>query len=82
MSKYRLYELKSDWDIEKGTLVSSHKTKNLAYARLIKEAKKKVKQIYYIQTTKVNDKTEIYDYGLYNRFYAIREEEEEDDAHD
>jgi hypothetical protein len=80
MSKYRLYELKGDWSIENGTLVSSHKTKNLAYARLIKEAKKKVKQIYYIQITTVNDKTEIYDYGLYNRFYAIREEEEDDNA--
>ena len=82
MSKYRLYELKGDWSIENGTLVSSHKTKELAYARLIKEAKKKVKQIYYIQTTIVNDKTEIYDYGLYNRFYAIIEEECKDDTLD
>lgn len=81
MSKYRLYELKGDWSIENGTLVSSHKTKELAHARMVKEAKQKVKKIYYWRGNLVDDKTEIYDYGLYNRFYAIREEGE-DNAHD
>lgn len=78
MSKYRLYELKSDWSIENGTLVSSHKTEKLAKAKMVKEANKKVKKIYYWQVTDVDEKTKIYDYGLWNRFYAIREEEEDD----
>ena len=82
MSKYRLYELKNDWNIENGTLVSSHKTKELAHARMVKEAKQKVKKIYYWRENLVDDKLTIYDYGMYTRFYAIREEECEDDAHD
>ena len=79
MLKYRLYEVKGDWSIENGTLVSSHETKELAHARMVKEAKKKVKQIYYWRGNLVDDKTTIYDYGLYTRFYAIREEDDDND---
>lgn len=76
MSKYRLYELKGDWDIENnGTLISSHKTRELAHARMVKEAKKKVKTIYYWREILMDEKTSIFDYGLYTRFFAIREEE-------
>lgn len=76
MTKFKLYKLKSDWSIENGTFVSSHDTKESAVAKMIEEAQKNVPQIYYWQTTKVDDKTEIYDYGSWSRFFAIREEDD------
>lgn len=73
MFKYDLYEIGRDWN-ELGTFVSSHKTKDLAEKRLVREAKKKVKKVYYLQTTRLTPQITIYDYGLWNRFYKIVEE--------
>lgn len=74
---FKIYEIGRDWG-EEGTLISSHKTKELAEKRLNKEIKKRVKTLYYIRSNINEAKKEvIYDYGLWNKFLVIREIEDE-----
>lgn len=74
---FKLYEIGRDWG-EEGTLISTHKTKELAEKRLNKEIKKRVKTLYYIRSN-INEakKETIYDYGLWNKFLVIREVNDE-----
>lgn len=70
---FKLYEIGRDWS-EEGTLISSHKTEELAKNRLNKEIKKRVKTVYYVRENfDTNNKQVIYDYGLWNKFFVIRE---------
>ena len=75
---FNLYEVGRDW-YEEGTLISSHKTKELAEKRMNREAKKRVKTLNYIRANiDEENKMIIYDYGLWNRFLVIREVEDEE----
>lgn len=77
---FNLYEVGRDW-YEEGTLISSHKTKELAEKRINREAKKRVKTLHYIRANiDEENKMVIYDYGLWNRFLVIREVEDETDS--
>lgn len=70
---FKLYEIGRDWS-EEGTLISTHKTKELAEKRLNREIKKRVKTVHYVRSNVNIDKKEtIYDYGLWNKFLVIRE---------
>lgn len=77
MRLFNIYEIGRDWGVE-GTLISSHKTKELAKKRLNREIKKRVKTLYYVRANINEPKKEIiYDYGLWNKFLVIREIEDE-----
>ena len=73
---FKLFEVGRDW-YEKGTLISSHKTKELAEKRMNSEAKKRVKTVCYIRANFLDEKTTLYDYGLWNKFLVIREVEDD-----
>lgn len=73
---FELRELGRNWE-EDGVLISKHKTKELAFSRLKKEAKKRAKNVYYYNATHINDKNTLYDYGLWNKFLLIREVDDE-----
>ena len=74
---FNLYEVGRDW-YEEGTLISSHKTKELAEKRMNREAKKRVKTLAYIRANIDEEhKMVIYDYGLWNKFLVIREVKDE-----
>lgn len=75
---FNLYEVGRDW-YEEGTLISSHKTKELAEKRMSREAKKRVKTLNYVRAN-IDDENKmvIYDYGLWNRFLVIREVEDDE----
>lgn len=73
MSKFNLYVLRGDWDVSKGTLISTHKTKELAVKRMEKEAKKRVPKVYYYRTNVLSDKLSVIDFGSYTTFLAIEE---------
>ena len=73
MSKFNLYLVRGDWDVSNGTLISSHKTKELAMKKLMCDAKKWVSKVYYTRETLASDKLTIIDFGHYTKFYAIEE---------
>lgn len=77
MSRFNLYLVRGDWDVSKGTRISTHKTKELANKRMLKEAKKYVSKIYYTRETHVTDKLIIVDFGHYTKFLAIEEVNDE-----
>ena len=68
---YRLYEIGGDWDVKKGILISKHLTKKGVEKRMIKEADKRIKRIYYFVRTPLTPKITIIDYGAYTKFLAI-----------
>lgn len=75
---FNLYEIGRDWN-EQGTLISSHQTCELAEKRMMKEIKKRVDSVYYVRKTVDETKKEIiFDYGLWNKFFVIREEAKEE----
>ena len=77
MSKFNLYVVRGDWDVSKGTLISTHKTKDTAEKRMITEAKKLVPKVYYYRYNTLNNKTTIIDFGSYTKFLAIEEVEDD-----
>lgn len=75
---WKVSEVGNDWGAE-GTLISKHKTRELAEKRVNKEAKKRVKTLYYTRWIEMKkDKCYIIDYGLWSRF--LKMEEIEDDT--
>lgn len=75
---WKVSEVGNDWGAE-GTLISKHKTRELAEKRVNKEAKQRVKTLYYTRWLEMEkDKGYIIDYGLWSRF--LKMEEIDDDA--
>lgn len=72
---FNVYSVGNNWE-EEGEFISSHKTIELAEKKINTEAKKRVKTVYYVRKIFLNDKTWVYDYGLWNKFLIIREEED------
>lgn len=77
MSRFNLYLVRGDWNIDKGTLISTHKTRNAVINRMIEEAKKLVPKVYYYRDNIINDKLKIVDFGSYTKFLAIEEVDDE-----
>ena len=77
MSKFNLYEVGGDWNVSTGTLISTHKTKEAARKRMVTEAKKRIKHVYYYRDNLIADHITIIDYGSYTKFLAIEEVKDE-----
>lgn len=73
MSKFNLYVVRGDWDVSKGTLISTHKTQEAARKRMMTEAKKRVPKVYYYRDNLIADNITIIDFGSYTKFLAIEE---------
>ena len=73
MSKFNLYEVRSDWNLTKGTLISTHKTQEAARRRIMTEAKKRVPKVYYYRDNLLTPNITIVDFGSYTKFLAIEE---------
>lgn len=77
MSKFNLYEVGGDWNVTKGVLISTHKTKEAVRKRMMIEAKKRVPKVYYYRDNLIADHITIIDYGSYTKFLAIEEVKDE-----
>lgn len=67
---YRLRKVANVWDeFDCG----EYETKEKALKKMRSLIKQETKTLNYIREIEINDKTTHYDYGMYNRYYEIKE---------
>ena len=65
----KLYEVGCDWDIKNGKHIGDYENETKAKETWEALAKQRM-PIYYTRTLLIDEKTKLYDYGSYTKFYV------------